>query len=652
MNKKLPIYILVIYFIFVLVILAVQLMGNGKREFVSVKLNERLEEAVVIYDESSVMLKGRNQTFIDENNTSRTPVVENNITYLPLSFYKNGFNALTSYSDKTSQATIKYNNMALVMNIGSSQAVISDAERDRNIEIEYAPQIFGEDCYVPVRTFVEVFDFELFYYDGLIIISNTENIFDAETETESIEQVKALVYNLPAAGSYSTVMSLYPEDGEEAEENEETEDEYVYLQTETEQDLYIICQDEYVYYTAGGRVIKADDLPYGEHNRLCSLVLPTGFSAEKIDYSQGYVCVSGTKGNKAAFCLIDMSGEYGIIRKYVAMEGSPEGVLYSDGYFYFCTLSTPEESAEDENGFVPTDYENMRYFPEVSGGGILNICGINLNKLSEPAVISSFFGTDGSFTFCESGIYAAEADNNRIYGDSDEAHSNVYKLSFERGEVVFQRKTRIEGTAALTAREKPVFITQNNDKTSNIYVLDSLLDVSALNPNLDINPRSLTEGEKRIFALEEDNIAVIDSKTGEILGNLDIPDEKMYLYSDNRIIGFTQITPEEMAALEEASEPSEEESLSEEDSPEEESIAYPSIKMTMYDISDPKETEIISEEIIDNTDPSMFRELKIEMGGGVVILPVKIWQEDSLYSGLYAYMENSYYGLRFQGVIE
>ncbi|MCD7777230.1 MAG: hypothetical protein LUH47_01835 [Clostridiales bacterium] len=647
MNKKLPIYILVIYFIFVLIILAVQLAGHEKEEFVSVRFNERLDNAVVIYDESPIMLKSQQQTFINENNTSQTPIVEDGITYLPLSFYENGFNAITSYNEKKAQVTVKYNNKALVAEIDNTKAVLSDAERDRKTDLKFAPKLFDGECWLSVRTFADIFGFELFYDEGLIIISNMENIFDKETEGESIEKVKQLVYNLPAAGSYERIKELYTE--EEPEESETEETDFRYLQKGTEEDLYIIYEDEYIYYIENGRVVKADNMPYGEHNKLCSLVLPTGFNGDKIKYTGDYVCVSGTKGDKAAFCLIDMSGNYGIIRKYVVMEGVPRDMLYSDGYFYFCSLSIPSEEVAYENGLVSVDYENMRYFPETDGGYILNVCGINPENLSEPAVISSFFGVNDSFTFCGSGIYVAETDKNRIVGDNEEPHTNVYKLDLNEGETSFQFKTRIEGTAELTAKDSPIFITQNSETAANVYILDSLLDVSASNTGLDMGFGRLVEGEERIFVLDSENITVLDSKTGEFLGKPNIPDEKTYLYSDNRIIGFTQIIPEETKEKSESSEESAEKT--EINAEEETETIYPSIKMTMYDISDPSNTEIISEEIIENTDYSMFDELKIEMGSGVVILPVKIWQEGELHTGLYTYIESSYYGLRFQGEI-
>ena len=108
MNKKLPIYILIIYFIFVILILALQLAGRSKREFVAVGFNDRLDNAVVVYEKSPIMLKKQAQVFINDENRSETPIVIDNVTYLPMSFYKNGFDAIISYSKNKDQITLKY----------------------------------------------------------------------------------------------------------------------------------------------------------------------------------------------------------------------------------------------------------------------------------------------------------------------------------------------------------------------------------------------------------------------------------------------------------------------------------------------------------------------------------------------------------------
>ncbi|MCC8013854.1 MAG: hypothetical protein LIO87_01555 [Eubacterium sp.] len=644
MNKKLPIYILIIYFIFVMVILVLQLAGREKSGYVAVGFNDRLDSAVVVYEKSPIMLKKQKQTFINEDNTSQTPIMIEGVNYLPLCFYKNGFDAVVSYNQDKGQLTIKYDNKALVAETNSTEAKLSTAERDKKTQLSYAPVVINGECLLAVRDFADVFGLELFYDDGLIILSSMKDIFDKETEGELIENIKDLVYNLPLA-SYEIVKELYsPEDEEEEAEK--------LLKTEDDSELYIFCRDDYVYFYDGERVVKATDMPYGSYDKLCYIILPTGFDLERLSVLGDYVCAEGSKNGLAAFCLLDMTGDYGIMRKYVCMDGECGGAVISDGYVYFASLCDPvaanEQSFEGVNGYVPISYDNVRYFSEHNGDKLLSVMGFDLENLSEEGVYSGFFGVDSQICFCGSGVYVGQEDKNNVYGDDEGSYSNYYKLAYEEGTVSFENIVRLEGDFKLVSQKQPLFTAENDKESVNIYVLDSLLNISASSLDVEAPCRALSEGDERIFLTGEqgEDIAVFSSADGEYLGSFKTEDEKLYLYNDERVIGFSEFMPE----AEEA--PEEEESAQSEEAAEDdeiEEVIYPSVKMTMYDISKPDEAEVVSTEIIENCDPSMFEELEPELGDGVVIIPVKVYEEDgTLFEGKYGYIESSFYGLKFQ----
>lgn len=642
MNKKLPIYILVIYFVFVMLILVLQLAGRERSEYVAVGFNDRLNSAVVVYEKSPIMLKKQKQTFINEDNTSETPTLIDGVNYLPLSFYKNGFDAVTSFNADKGQLTVKYDNKALVAEIGSTKAKLSTAERDKKLELSFAPVVLNGECLLAVRDFAEVFGFELFYDDGLIILSGMKDIFDKETEGELIDEIRELVYNLPLASS-DIVKGLYNTGEEEIKEN--------LLKTEDDSELYILCRDDdYVYFMSGEKVVKADGMPYGDYSELCYVVLPTGFSAERIEVLADYVCVMGERDDLAAFCLLDMNGEYGIMRKYVCMDGEATGAVIADGCVYFAALCDPVVAEETDssgiNGYVEISYDNMRYFSEHNGDLALSVVGCDLENLSGEGVYSGFFGVNSQVCFCGSGIYIGQEDKNSVYGDGKGVYSNVYKIGFDDGEAVFENYVRIEGAVRLVSKKKPLFITENADGDVDFYLLDSLLETAAVNLGVEAPCNELVEGDERIFLLGDkgEDIAVLSSLDGEFLGSFAAEDEKLYLYNDERVIGFSQFMPEEETKTDE-----EEAEEGDKNAADDERIVYPSVVMTMYDISKPDETEVVSREVIENTDPSMLDELEPELGEGVVILPVKIWQEDgTLFEGRYGYIESSFYGLKFQ----
>ncbi len=627
MNKKLPIYILIIYFIFVILILALQLAGRSKREFVAVGFNDRLDNAVVVYEKSPIMLKKQAQVFINDENRSETPIVIDNVTYLPMSFYKNGFDAIISYSKNKDQITLKYDNKALVMKKNSTEGYLSDAERDKKIELLYAPAVIEGDYFLPVRTFARVFEKELFYDDGLIIISDMKDIFDKDTEADSIQTVKELVYNLPVAGSYERIKNMY------REQTEEEPSEAIY--TRDEAHLYIICSDDFVYFVDGNSLIKSDNMPYGKYKELSKATLPDGFAAEKIDRLDDYVCVSGSEGERAALCIYNMDETEGSLEKHIVTEGKAKSVVYSDGYIYFGTLCQAREEIRQEQEtppcYVPMPYENMRYFPETNGNLILNICGINTLDFYEDPLNTAFFGVTDKLCFCGSGVYVAQSDENKVYGDSDDdkRHSNVYKLGYKEGEAVFEREVRIPGSASFASEDKPAFIVSERDGCCSFVLLDSLLETVSANRNIPASGKYATWGDNRVFLSDGGSrITVLNSSSGENLGSFYINEEKLYLYNDERMIGFSQIPPAE-------------------------DEAYPAVSVRMYNTENPSDVYEISEEIINNADPTMFDELVPEMGDGIVIIPAKLHEEDdSLFTGYLSFIESGYYGLRLNDKIE
>ncbi|MCD7855504.1 MAG: hypothetical protein LUG66_07820, partial [Clostridiales bacterium] len=591
-------------------------------------------------------LKKQKQTFINEDNTSQTPVKIADVNYLPLSFYKNGFDAVVSYNQDKGQLTIKYDNKALVAETDSTEARLSTAERDKKTELSYAPVVINGECLLAVRDFADVFGLELFYDDGLIILSNMKDIFDKETEGELIENIKELVYNLPLA-SYEIVKELYsPDEEEEAEK---------LLKTEDDSELYIFCRDDYVYFYDGERVVKANDMPYGSFEELCYIILPSGFDLERLTVLGDYICAEGSRNGLASFCLLDMTGDYGIMRKYVCMDGECAGAVISDGYVYFAAVCDPvlanEQSFEGINGYAPISYDNVRYFSEHNGSKLLSVMSFNLENLSEEGIYSGFFGINDQVCFCGSGVYVGQEDKNNVYGDDEGSYSNFYKLAYDEGYVDFENIVRLEGKSRLVSQNQPLFAAENDKGAVNIYVLDSLLNISASDLDIEAPCQALSEGDERIFLTgePEEDIAVFSSSDGEYLGSFKAEDEKLYLYNDERVIGFSQFMPEAEEAPEEdeSSENPESEETNENDETEE--VIYPSIRMTMYNISKPDETEVVSTEIIENCGPSMFDELEPELGDGVVIIPVKVYEEDgTLFEGKYGYIESSFYGLKFQ----
>ncbi len=628
MNKKLPIYILIAYFIFVIIILAVQLTSRRGKNYVVVDFDEKLNNAVVMYEKSPIMLKQQNQTFINGDNTSETPITLNGVNYVSLECYKNGFDAVIS--DSKDKATLKLNNQALVMSIGSRAAVLSSAEKDKKIKLEFPPEKVSGEWYLSVRDFADIFDYEIFYYDGLIILSNMKDIFDVETDLESVVKVKELVYNLPIAGGYDKMKELCRSKEEEQPSSEET---FITHESPKLQ----ICDINNIYYVENGKVIKADNM----NSQLSSADLPEGLTGGKAEVINGYVCVTGENNGRAVLCIYDMTQSNGALLRTIALDGKPAGLVYDRGYLYFAAISSlTEEAKSEEEDYIPSDPVNMRYFPEKTGNKILNVCSVQGESFDGPTDITGYCGVSDYVSICPSGIYIAMTDENKVYNDAGNIHTNIYRLGYSEGKSVFAGKIRLDGGVVFAATDKPAFFISGKTGEYNYYLTDSVLSLICRKEGLSMNVDSIYGGENRIFIKEADGVSIMDMNTGELLGKTPINDGKVFLYNDDRLIGFSQLLPPE-----EGTEATTEESAKEEQTAEE--TAHTSIKMTMYDVENPSNMVVLSEDVIENADDSMFSELSLRILGDVAVLPVKIWNDGNLFDGNYTYTINSIYGLNF-----
>ena len=92
MNNKMVLGILSIYAVILCGVLFFQIAQN--KSIISapsnsneVAVEDRLDSAIVIYENSPVMLVNKAQTLIDKNDAAMVPVIENQSVYVPTAFF-------------------------------------------------------------------------------------------------------------------------------------------------------------------------------------------------------------------------------------------------------------------------------------------------------------------------------------------------------------------------------------------------------------------------------------------------------------------------------------------------------------------------------------------------------------------------------------
>lgn len=171
MNNKMVLGILSVYAVILCGVLGFQIVQSkgiisAPANSEEVAVEDRLDSAVVIYENSPVILVNKSQMLIDKNDASMVPILENQAVYVPTAFFRTAYNAATSEDLSTCSATIRLDNQALVLDKKTADLVDSSKEKD----IEYNNKIFIKNgcVYVPIDIFASAFDKFVYYYDNMI----------------------------------------------------------------------------------------------------------------------------------------------------------------------------------------------------------------------------------------------------------------------------------------------------------------------------------------------------------------------------------------------------------------------------------------------------------------------------------------------------
>lgn len=150
------------------------------------EINEKLNGAVALYIGSPKAFANNTEKNIDNSNPDVVPIVKNGRTLVPLRFISENYNATVEWDKQTSTINIIYNNNKVVLQTGNTRMLVNDAA----ITLDVAPEVINGRTLIPLRRLAEdVLGKKVFYQDGLIIISDKENLLDITNERYLINEI-------------------------------------------------------------------------------------------------------------------------------------------------------------------------------------------------------------------------------------------------------------------------------------------------------------------------------------------------------------------------------------------------------------------------------------------------------------------------------
>lgn len=212
MKSKIVLNILIIYFLILTTVLLIQISSKKVDAIeplpTDITAENKLKNCVVCTINSPVVIVNEKQFLIDQNSSTLVPVIEEGKVYIPAKLLATAFGANISFNKDTKETIVRLDNKAIVFSNNGTNIKLIDNINEKSIDINEKPKIINDRFYIPLRSFVDIFDKEVFYNNDLIIISNMANLFDPIQEIETLEALKNQVKHLPIIGNEENLKYL------------------------------------------------------------------------------------------------------------------------------------------------------------------------------------------------------------------------------------------------------------------------------------------------------------------------------------------------------------------------------------------------------------------------------------------------------------
>ncbi|MBQ7264908.1 MAG: beta-propeller domain-containing protein [Firmicutes bacterium] len=264
MNNKVLLNFAIIYFLILCVVLFFQIRKeNSLKEKQNnnprIVTEDRLDNAVVLCKESPILLVNERQVLIDSEDVSLVPQLKGEAMYVPAKFFETAYGAMVSY-ENDNKLYIRMDNKALELGSDGS-AHISESNKEKNINSNYTIYKASATTYVPLSVFAEGFGKYTYYYDGLVIMADKNNLFSRQEDSAFIEDLRKDITGLPKVANEEKLIQLISENN--GNENKDTNS------LSSDKKVALVCNDK-LYYAASSMLYT-----FGEEDT--SLELEKGF---------------------------------------------------------------------------------------------------------------------------------------------------------------------------------------------------------------------------------------------------------------------------------------------------------------------------------------------------------------------------------------
>ena len=123
------------------------------------------------------------QKQIDADNPDVAVFVENDRSYVPVRFISESYNGTVDWKEESQTVNIKFTDRTISLTIGNPEITING----ETTKLDVAPLIRNNRTFLPLRACAEAIGKEVFYSDGLILISDIKDILDPNWDKDIID---------------------------------------------------------------------------------------------------------------------------------------------------------------------------------------------------------------------------------------------------------------------------------------------------------------------------------------------------------------------------------------------------------------------------------------------------------------------------------
>lgn len=502
-KNKLIINIVLVYFVLLAIVLAVQFKVSSGRAVSTEPLkgvsvyNDVLSSSIVMYDRSPVMLVKQKQMLVDEKNVACVPYIKGKSVYVPLSFFETAYGAVVSYDKNGKSATVRLDNKALVSDNAKNTVMLISASGENKLSDKSDIVFKNDNAYIPLEAFVNGFNKKLELHDGMIVLADTDIKLNDEDVDGFISTVKPQVKNFPSVDEKKKLEELLGTGavslfngfgGGSAEQGVSAVSSLGLDSMSVDEPVQIKTDGNYIYTFDGAelQIYSAKD-----ENELVGSVQTQLKTISGIYVGGNYVAAIGSgsaqRSDSAAFdgCVAEL---YDVtdrakpeLARTIAAEGDYLDAHKKDNMVYlFVRKSADTADASDMPSYYDSANEaigaekslsTVRYVPEMADKAYTSVVSFCVNDISRAVKVYTILGCGNNFALTGDSFYIAAG---------SDAGTSVYRFELNDGELdyasVGYTEDNIPDNTCINEYDGVLRVATANEDSVSVILMDSKMD--------------------------------------------------------------------------------------------------------------------------------------------------------------------------------